>query len=49
MKDFKDVEKLLEKAEELMSDAKRNIGTQYLNGVIATLRWILFNKEQPID
>ena len=49
MKDYKEIQTMLEKAENEMEQRKQNLGTQYLNGVIAALKWILFNSEQPID
>ena len=49
MQDYKEISTMLEKAEKELSDPRRKVGTQFLNGVIATLRWILFNDERPIE
>lgn len=49
MQDFKSVDKMLKAAEDEMENREQNLGTQYLNGVIGTLRWVLFGGEEPVE
>ena len=49
MKDYKEIKEVLDDAENRELQMNENYHGDYLDGVIATLRWLIFNSEEPIE